>query len=77
MPTAPLTHGKWTIVVCHETIERSGPTLTKLRYCFASLDAEGNTLVLDAPGSFENACRGAKHKRSKLAWRGGRAIQKH
>lgn len=62
MPAAALTHGKWAIVVCHETIERSGPTLTKLRYCFASLDAEGNTLVLDAPAFLQKCMRESEER---------------
>lgn len=60
MPAAPLTHGRWTIVACHETIERSGATLTKLCYCFASLDAEGNTLLLDAAGFLRECMQGRK-----------------
>ena len=49
-PTAPLQHGQYTIVIFYEhswTEDHAHPT--RLRYGFATLDAEGKTQVLSAP----------------------------
>ncbi|KAL1586717.1 hypothetical protein WHR41_04553 [Cladosporium halotolerans] len=67
MPTAPLTQGKWTIVVCHGIIERRDPMLTKLRYS-SPASMRRATLWFSTPrASFGNACGRAKSMRSKRA----------